>query len=99
MTPQTKQLHNSDGYSPASYRVGPGSFTVRCFHAAVVDRWKLWHFWHVYILGKVYPLQISLTETRDVIAALTLALATYTHVWARNAEGKGESQYIRRGAD
>jgi len=56
-------------------------------------------FWHVYVLGKVYPLQISLTEMRDVIAALTLALATYTHVRARNAEGKGKRQYIRQGAD
>jgi len=26
---------------------------------------------------------------RNLLEALTLAHATYTHVWARNAEGKG----------
>jgi len=45
----------------------------------------------------VYPLQISLTETRDVIAALTLALV-YTCVGAECGR-EGKRQYIRRGAD
>jgi hypothetical protein len=44
MTPQTKHCHNSDGYSPTSYRVGLGSFTVWCIQEVVEDRWELWHF-------------------------------------------------------
>jgi len=46
----------------------------------------------------VYGESLDIQIVRNLLEAITLTRATYTHVWARNAEGGNAKQYIRQSA-